>query len=43
MLLNLYIGLAKIKLLKKEVESLTSGLPKTMPHWLISKNQLKKQ
>lgn len=42
-LVNRYFKEKKMKLLKREVESAMEIQLKTLSHWLISKNYLKKQ
>lgn len=43
MSLERYLGLGKLELLRREVESSTKILLKTMPRWLIGKDRLKVQ
>lgn len=43
MSLDRYLGPGSVELLKREVESSTGILLKTIPRWLINKNRLKEQ
>ena len=43
MLLERYLGLGKMELLKREVESSTGISLKAIPRWLINEDRLKKQ
>ena len=43
MSLDRYLGERKMELLKQEVESSTGIQLKTLPHWLINENRLRKQ
>lgn len=43
MSLEVYLGPGNMEFSKREVESLTDILLKTIPHWLVGKNRLKKQ